>query len=138
VLSPTPTKEPEMGGIDTDELPTTVDVLRYGEPGADPTYMMVPGDDGTKVVGAHSREAMRHRRRRLGVGIVVAGVVAGVGYYLGELLVSALGFLVVVAVAGYERLRPDGVPEVVGRNVHAEEALETYEIEGYVDEVFVM
>jgi hypothetical protein len=125
-----------MGDIDPDELPTTVDVLRYGD-GDEPTYMTVPGDDGTKVVGAHSREAARSRRRRLGVAVVVAGVVAAVGYHLGEVAVSAAGLLVVIAAAAYERLRPDGVPEVVGRNVHAEEALESYDIEGYVEEVFV-
>jgi len=123
-------------GIDPDELPTTVDVLRYGE-GEDVRYMTVPGDDGTKVVGAHSRDAARGRRRRLAVSIVVAGTVAAVGYYLGELLVAVSAFFVVLAAAAYERFRTDGVPELVGRNVHADEALETYEVEGYVDEVFV-
>ena len=119
-----------------DELPTTVDVLRYGD-GDDPTYMTVPGDDGTKVVGAHAREAARSRRRRLVAAVVVAGVVTAVGYYIAEIVLALAAFLVVVAVAGYERLRADGVPEVVGRNVHAEEALERYDVEGYVDEVFV-
>lgn len=119
-----------------DELPTTVDVLRYGD-GDDPTYMTVPGDDGTKVVGAHAREAARSRRRRLVASVAVAGAVAAIGYYLAEIAVAAIGFLIVLAAAGYERLRADGVPEVVGRNVHAEEALERYDVEGYVDEVFV-
>lgn len=125
-----------MGDIDPDELPTTVDVLRYGDED-DPTYMAVPGDDGTKVVGAHAREAALRRRRRLGVAVVVSGVVAAVGYYLAETVLAVAAFLIVVAVAGYERARPDGVPEVVGRNVHAEEALERYDVEGYVDQVFV-
>lgn len=119
-----------------DELPTTVDVLRYGD-GDDPTYMTVPGDDGTKVVGAHAREAAVRRRRRLIAAVVVAGVVAAVGYYIAEMVLAFTAFLVVVAAAAYERLRADGVPEVVGRNIHAEEALERYDVEGYVEEVFV-
>ncbi|MFP4174745.1 MAG: hypothetical protein ACLFSW_03080 [Halobacteriales archaeon] len=127
----------KMGdGIDPDDLPTTVDVLRYGE-GEGARYMTVPGDDGTKVVGAHSRDVARGRRRRLAVSVAVAGTVAAVGYYIGEVAVAASAFFVVLAAAAYERFRSDGVPEVVGRNVHADEALDEYEIEGYVDEVFV-
>jgi hypothetical protein len=119
-----------------DELPTTVDVLRYGQ-GDNPTYMTVPGDDGTKVVGAHARQAAGSRRRRLVASVAAAGAVAAVGYYLAEMVVGAVGLLILFAAAGYEHLRADGVPEVVGRNVHAEEALERYDVEGYVEDVFV-
>lgn len=121
---------------DPDEMPTTVDVLRYG--GNEPTYIAVPGDDGTKIVGAHAREAARLRRRRLLAGAVLTGALAAGTVYLSGVVVGALlaAFLLGILAAS-EYVRYDGVPEVVGHNVHSEEAAERYELKRYVDEPFV-
>jgi hypothetical protein len=121
---------------DPEEMPTTVDVLKYGD--EDPRYLTVPGDDGTKVVGAHARQEVHRKRLRLLAVVVLAGVAAAVGAYLsGGSLAAGAAAVVLTLSAVYEFLRSDRVPEVVGRNVHASEALETYDVEGYVDEVFV-
>jgi len=122
---------------EADELPTTVDVLRYGE-GENARYMTVPGDDGTKVVGAHSREEGRRKRLRTLTVSVLVGLAGVVGYLLESYLPAFLSSVGVIAVAlVYERVRTVRVPETVGRNVHAEEAVEEYDVEGYVEEVFV-
>ncbi len=121
---------------DPDEMPTTVDVLRYGDD--EPTYVAVPGDDGTKVVGAHAREAARLRRRRLLAGAVFTGALAAGGVYLSGVAVGALVAAVLLGIlAASEYVRYDGIPEVVGQSIHAEEAVEGYELKRYVDEPFV-
>jgi len=119
-----------------DEMPTTVDVLRYGSD--QPTYIAVPADDGTKVVGAHAREAARLRRRRLLLGAVFAGALAAGGVYLSGAVVGTLVAAVLFGVlAASEYVRHDRIPEVVGHNLHAEQAVESYELKRYVDEPFV-
>lgn len=121
-----------------DDMPTTVDVLRYGEPDDNPRYMTVPGDHGTKVVGAHSRDEVARKRRRLVVVAVLAIAVASVTAYFRDGTVGVATASVVLIVSSvYEYLRSERVPEVVGRNIHAADALEQYDVEGYVDEVFV-
>ena len=117
-----------------DELPTTVDVLRYPE-GDEYLHKAVPADDGPKVVGAHDREAAQRKKARLLLYFLAAAVSGAAGVYLAGPGLAILSLLaVVVASSGYEYVRTDPAPEVIGRNVHAEEAVNEYGINEYVCE----
>lgn len=120
-----------------DDMPTTVDVIRY--PIADePVHKAVPPDDGPKVVGAHDREVVRRKKARLMLFFGATVVLGGIGAYAQGFGAAVAAAIVVLSVfAGYEYLRSDPTPEVVDRNVHAEEAAERYDLEEYVEEVFV-
>lgn len=127
--------ESDEGTVEDDtESPTTVDVLKYGA-GESATYVTVPSETGTQVIGVHRRDASRSRLVRTVVFVALALGAALVGTLFASLAVGVAVALGVAAVgAAQEYLRVPPVPDLVDESVLSEAVDDEYDIDLHVDE----